>query len=63
MIQKLLCLAGYHEWLWSLASASDIDLKSHPPDHAVCKHCGVQYKSTKELNQGKSRLTSGVNNK
>ena len=59
MIQKLLCLVGYHEWCWSLSSVSYIDLKSHPPDHAVCKHCGVRYKSPGESTKDKIP-TSGL---
>ena len=40
---KLLCLLGWHRWVWKLSDVGYVSLTGPPPDFAKCERCGTRY--------------------
>lgn len=55
MIRKLLCLIGYHTWVYKYSQFEDSKIgtaqwayymnSNKLPDFARCKHCNIRYKN------------------
>ncbi|MCK5601977.1 hypothetical protein KAR91_08915 [Candidatus Pacearchaeota archaeon] len=41
---KLLCLLGWHKWVWKLSDVGYISLSEDPPNFAKCERCGTRYR-------------------
>ena len=42
---KLLCLIGYHNWVWNIKETDGVVyLKGPIPGTAKCSRCGITYK-------------------